>query len=120
MNATQENKNPREIHYLCPRTDIRETKESFIVQAEMPGVNKQGLEITVTSDQLTIVGHRNSPQPAGTAAYRETRGSDYKRVFDLDPMIDHEKISAAVEQGVLTLTLPKAEAVKPRRITVGD
>jgi HSP20 family protein len=50
--------------------------------------------------------------------YRESRPSDYRRVFELDPAIDSSKISAKMEQGVLTLTLPKTEKVKPRKIEI--
>jgi HSP20 family protein len=52
--------------------------------------------------------------------YRETRGFDYRRAFEIDPSIDTAKITAKIDQGVLTLTLPKAESVKPRKITVTD
>ena len=50
--------------------------------------------------------------------HRESRGNDYRRVFEIDPSIDATKISAKIDQGVLTLHLPKTEAVKPRKIVV--
>ena len=85
----------------------------------MPGVSKEGLEITLEGNVLTIVGHRSDPTPGGEAVYRESRALDYRRVFELDPAIDGDKITASVDQGVLTLTLPKAERVKPRQIAIG-
>jgi len=56
----------------------------------------------------------------GQQVYRESRGWDYRRVFELDPSIDASKVSARIEQGVLKLQLPKAESVKPRKIEVTD
>jgi HSP20 family protein len=69
---------------------------------------------------LVIVGRREAAEPQGQSVYRESRSADYRRVFELDPSIDTSKISARMEQGVLTLQLPKAESVKPRKITVAD
>jgi HSP20 family protein len=85
----------------------------------MPGVNKEGLEITVENGELTIAGHRAAVETRGREMYRESRALDYRRSFELDPSIDATKITAKIDQGVLTLHLPKADAVKPRKITVG-
>ena len=84
----------------------------------MPGVPKEGLDISVEGNVLTLVGRRG-PSPAGSSVYRESRAADFRRVFELDPSIDSGKINARIEQGILTLNLPKAEKVKPRKITVG-
>jgi HSP20 family protein len=64
------------------------------------------------------VGHRHVEPLAGEALHHESREADYRRVFELDPAIDTAKITAKVDQGILTLTLPKSERVKPRKITV--
>ena len=110
---------PRKASYT-PRANIFETKDGYVLEAEMPGVNKEGLELTVENNELTIVGHRSDPALAADVVYRESRDLDYRRVFDLDPSIDASKISAKIEHGVLTLTLPKAESVKPRKIVITD
>jgi len=107
-----------ERRYVAPDVNIFETKDDYVLEAEMPGVSKEGLEITLEGNVLTIVGHRADPKPAGEAVYRESRPLDYRRVFELDPAIDGDKIGASVDQGVLTLTLPKAERVKPRKIAI--
>ena len=70
--------------------------------------------------ELAIVGRRADKVLPGTALYRESRPRDYRRVFDLDPSIDTGRITAKMEQGILKLTLPKTEEVKPRRIQVTD
>jgi HSP20 family protein len=59
------------------------------------------------------------PEIDGTLVHRESRTENFRRAFELDPSIDTAKISAHIDQGMLTLTLPKAEKVKPRKITVG-
>ena len=105
---------------LTPLANIFETKDGYILEAEMPGVNKDGLELTMENNALTIMGRRSGPALAADVVYRESRDLDYQRVFDLDPSIDTAKISAKIEHGVLTLALPKAESVKPRKIAVTD
>jgi HSP20 family protein len=107
-----------EREYVRPEVNIVETKEGYVLEAEMPGVTKDGLDIGLEENVLTIVGRRG-PAPTGNALYRESRAADFRRVFELDPSIESGKISARIEQGMVTLTLPKAEKVKPRKITVG-
>jgi HSP20 family protein len=106
------------VSYLTPLANILESKDGYVLEAEMPGVSKEGLEITVENGELTIAGRRAVVETRGREVYRESRPSDYRRSFELDPSIDTTRISATIEQGVLTLQLPKAEAVKPRKIEV--
>lgn len=108
----------RSEEFVSPEVNICETKDGYVLEAEMPGVNKDGLEITLEGNEITIVGHRQLQHLNGEPLFRESRDADYRRVFELDPAIDTGKISAHMEQGVLTLTLPKSERVKPRKINV--
>jgi HSP20 family protein len=112
------NERPRQVQYLTPSVDVESTDEGYIVRAEMPGVDKEGLEIMVDNGELTILGHRRKLKYPGEAAYREIKQHDFRRVYELDPAIDTSKITARIDQGLLTLTLPKAERVKPRKISV--
>jgi len=112
-----QNRAPRQ-EYLLPDVNIFETKDGYVLEAEMPGVSKEGLEITLEGNEITIVGHRQVEAPTGELLFRERRLADYRRVFELDPAVDTSKVSAKMEQGVLTLTLPKSERVKPRKINV--
>jgi len=104
--------------FVVPEVNIFETKDGYVLEAEMPGVNKSGLEITLEGNEITIVGLRHTETLPGNALFRESQSYDYRRVFELDPAIDTTKVSAKMDQGVLTLTLPKSEKVKPRKIKV--
>lgn len=110
----------RQINYVTPEVNIFETKDAYVLEAEIPGVNRAGLDISVEDNVLTIIGRRqNADQQAGWL-HRESVTADYRRSFELDPAIDTDKIDAKVEQGILTVHLPKSERVKPRKITIGD
>jgi HSP20 family protein len=104
--------------YLVPQVNIVETKDSFILEAEMPGVSKEGLEVLLEGSELTIVGRRQTSVPGAEPVYRESSPRDFRREFVLDPSMDTSKINATIDQGVLTVTLPKTEKVKPRKIQV--
>jgi HSP20 family protein len=114
--AVQQSGRPTE--YVAPEVNIFEREDGYVLEAEMPGVNKSGLEITLEGTEITIIGHRNSETIQGRPLFRESRPADYRRVFDLDPAIDTSKITARMDQGVLILTLPKSEEVKPRKVKV--
>jgi len=104
--------------YILPEVNIFEEKDGYTLEAEMPGVGKDGLEVLLEGNELTIVGHRPRPAMSGQLIFRESQNADYRRAFELDPAIDTSRIVARMNQGVLTLTLPKSEQVKPRKITV--
>jgi HSP20 family protein len=110
----------RAKRFVTPPVNIFESKDGYVLEAEMPGVTKEGLEITLEGNELIIVGHRQDEAVNAEAVYRESRPVDYRRAFELDPTIDTAKINAKMEQGVLTLHLPKMEKVKPRKIAIGD
>ena len=122
MNTTvRENRNDERAQteqFVAPVSSVIEDGDGYMLQVEMPGVNKEGLEISVENNELTILGRRSLPTIDGTLIHRESRQENFRRTFELDPSIDPGKISAKIEQGVVTLTLPKAEQVKPRKITV--
>jgi len=103
---------------ITPPASVTEIAEGYRLEIEMPGVKKDGLEISVENNELTIIGRRSFPAVEGTLVHRESRPEDFRRVLELDPSINADKISAKIDQGLVTLTLPKAEHVKPRKITV--
>ena len=107
------------VDYSVPAVNLRHDDEGYTLEVEMPGVSKDGVEITFDDGKLTVAGHRRHGELPGKPVYAESAGHGYRRVFDLDPSIDPEKISASINQGLLTVRLSKAEASKPRRIAVG-
>jgi HSP20 family protein len=110
--------NERPTEFISPEVNIFETGDGYLLQSEMPGVNKEGLDITLDGDEITIVGHRHVETLPGNPIVRESHNVDYRRVFELDPAIDTTKVTAKMDQGVLTLVLPKSEKVKPRKIAI--
>jgi HSP20 family protein len=105
---------------LRPVYSIRETPASFDVTVDLPGVAKDGLEITSEEGLLSVVGRRIWRQPTGwTRLHRESVDADYALTLRHDDAVDADRIQAELRDGVLRLTLPKGEALKPRRIPVG-
>jgi len=122
MNTTvrenRETNGAQHEQFIAPAASVMEDQNGYTLRAEMPGVNKEGLEISFENNELTIVGRRSLPAIDGTVIHRESRCENFRRVFEIDPSIDANKIIATIDQGIVTLTLPKAEAVKPRKIAV--
>lgn len=107
------------VNYQLPAVNIYQTPEGYTLEADMPGVNRDGLEIFLDQNELTLLGRRQAGTPE-SFHYRESADGDYRRVFELDPEIDTDKITARVENGVLTLHLARREQLKPRQIAVTD
>jgi HSP20 family molecular chaperone IbpA len=102
-----------------PLHEFSETDEAWGLQVYLPGVAKEGLEFTAEEGQIAIRGRRAWKSPADwTALYRESTDAPYEPVLRHDKSIDVEKIHAELKDGVLRVSLPKAEAVKPRKIAV--
>ena len=118
--ATLSKERVNQDRFLTPEVDIYENKDEYVLEADMPGVTKEGLELTLDGQVLTIVGHRSPETVPGNPLYRESQHYDFRRVFELDPAIDTAKINAKMENGILVVRMPKAEKVKPRKITIGD
>jgi len=103
--------------YVTPAVDIYETLEGLVVKADLPGVAKDGLDLRVENNLLTIRGRAGHAAP-GEPLYREYELAHFFRQFELNDKVDQLNISAELKNGVLTLKLPKAEEAKPRRIDV--
>jgi len=102
--------------------DVSERNDEFLISAELPGVKKDDISVTLENGVLTISAEMKSEQDEkeGERVVRqERRYGKYVRSLRLGTQIDEKKISAHYKDGVLQLTLPKAEEVKPKKITVG-
>ena len=100
--------------------DVMETNDDVIVKAEIPGIKAEEVNISLSGDLLTIRGETKSEQKTQEANYvrQERRFGAFERTLALPTQIKADKASAEFENGVLTLTLPKAEEVKPKVIKV--
>jgi HSP20 family protein len=106
--------------YYVPYADIYETDDALCVVMEMPGVEKKDLNVALENSVLRVDGQINFSKYEGMEpVYTEYNIGHYARSFTLSNKVDQEQISAQLDDGVLTLTLPKAKDAQPRRISVG-
>lgn len=108
----------RNIPVYVPAVDIYETEEALTLVADMPGVSTENVDIDIRDDQLTIRGTVTLEGEGEAVLLREYGVGDYFRQFTLGRIIDQSKIEAAMKNGVLTLTLPKVDKAKPRKVEV--
>ncbi|TVR67414.1 MAG: Hsp20/alpha crystallin family protein [Spirochaetaceae bacterium] len=104
--------------WLVPAYNVSKEDESIILRIEMPGVDKDNLDITVENNQLFVTGHREEKAPEGAWLIRERRRGNYRRVFTLDDTTDPEAISAEIAHGVVTMRIGFKATAKPRKIEV--
>ena len=106
--------------FYVPQTDVYETEEALTVVMEMPGVAREAVEIGLKDDVLRVEARIDPSRYEGMEpVYTEYNVGHWTRSFALSDRVDRERIGAQLEDGVLTLTLPKTAAARPRRITVG-
>ena len=106
--------------YYVPFADIYETDEALCVVMEMPGVERKDVDVGLENGVLRVDGRIDFSKYEGMEpVYTEYNVGHYTRSFTLSNKIDQEQISAQLEDGVLTLTLPKARQAQPRRISLG-
>jgi HSP20 family molecular chaperone IbpA len=104
---------------FIPAVDILENEKELVVLADMPGVDSKGVDIDLRENQLTLMGRVESIEgEKEISLHKEFNWGDYFRQFTLSDVIDQNKITAKMENGVLRLTLPKVEKPKPQKIKV--
>ena len=103
---------------LVPACSIEEDVGVVTLKLEMPGVAKEGLDVSVEANTLTIEGRRGGNPPTGEWLLRERPIGSYRKVFTLDETIDRDKIEAMLADGMLTVKLHIQEAAKPRKIAI--
>jgi len=103
-----------------PLVNVYEDKDTLVVTAELPGATKEKVSITFSDGVLTIAGKQESPAgvKSMTAVRRERTEGDFEKTITIPTKIDQHKINAAFSNGILTVTLPKAEEAKPKTITI--
>jgi HSP20 family protein len=109
----------RSGNWFIPATDVYETPEEVMLIMDMPGVCFDCAHLNIVEDELIITGHvTHGEDDDDYVLYREYDVGHYHRHFGLPEMIDRGKIEARMADGVLTVTMPKVEQVKPRRIPI--
>ena len=111
----------RDVPVYIPAVDIYESEDALVLVADMPGVGSDNVSIDIRDNQLTLRGTiQLEPGDKERLLLQEYGVGDYFREFALGRTIDQAKIEASMKDGVLTLTRPKADIVKPRKITVKE
>jgi HSP20 family protein len=109
----------RRARAAWPATNVFETKDSFVVKADVPGLADSDVSVSVEEDALVIRGERKLPVPDGYRVHlRERAPVAFTRKLPLPARVDADAVSAALKDGVLTVTLPKAREALPRQIAV--
>lgn len=104
---------------IRPRHEIHETHEAFGLTVYLPGVTRDGLDLTIEEGSLRVFGRRDAQVPANwTVLHRESADASFELVLSHDNAIDADKVRAELRDGVLRVALPKVEAIKPRKIQV--
>jgi HSP20 family molecular chaperone IbpA len=104
---------------LKPAHEIQESADAWNLTVQLPGVSKEGLTLSVDDTQVTVRGQRAWRKPEGwTQLHRESADVAYELVLEHDNAVNAEKVSAELRDGVLRVSLPKAEALKPRKIAI--
>ncbi len=121
--AAQESKAVREAKErdwaIRPPVDIFEDETGITLQADMPGVSRERLDVHIDGDGLSIEGKADISMPEGMEAIQaDVRSTRYQRSFSLSSELDGSKIDASLKDGVLTLRIPKREQFQPRKIEV--
>lgn len=107
----------REVSY--PPLDLVDQDDKVVVKAVLPGVDKDEVNLSVLGDTLTIAGEKKLPATEGVTYIRHERPhGTFRKLVDMPYSVDQSKITATYKDGILTITLPKAEEAKPRQIKV--
>ena len=103
-----------------PRVDISESKDSYLIRAEVPGMKKEDFSLEVKDNTLTLSGEKKFEQPAEGVEYRrvERVAGKFVRSFTLPELVKHDAIKATYQDGVLEIQVPKTEAAKPKQIEI--
>lgn len=117
MNREEQTPAVSQAATVTPTVDIYENDDEILLYADMPGVAKDAIVINLENGRLTINGHR-TVSAEGQVQFEEFGDVEYERAFSVPQGIDINKVKAVMNNGVLSLHLPKSEAVKPRQIAV--
>ena len=106
---------------FVPRFDVKETKDAYVISADLPGVKDEDLNVSLNGNLLTISGTREEEhQEAGESYYAMERShGSFARSFTMPDGVDGDSVTADLKQGVLTVRIPKKPEAQPKRIAIG-
>ena len=106
-------------NFLTPSYELKQNGDAYGLEVFVPGVAKDAIELQVDQGEFVVTARRRWKAPEGwTEVFRETSDADYRLRVDLNDAVDVDKINAELEHGILRVTLPRAEALKPRKIGI--
>jgi len=106
---------------FSPRFDVKETKAAYVIKADLPGLNEEDLNVSVTGHQLTISGRREQEHRDEGDQYFavERSAGSFARTFSLPDVVDPDAVKADLKNGVLSLEIPKRPEAQPRKVNIG-
>ncbi len=106
--------------HFVPAVDVREDEGHYLVKADLPGISKEGLDVSITDNVLTIRGERTEKSEKKEKGYwhSERWSGSFSRSLELPAEVDASKVSASFKDGVLELSIPKPEQTKPKQVKV--
>ncbi len=108
------------LHGWAPLADVEETDDAYVVEIDLPGVKRDDIDIQLTDRQLTVSGEIKEKERVGILRRRTRRVGQFHYSVTLPADIDGDKVSAHLDDGVLTVRVPKPEQAKPRRIQISS
>jgi len=117
-NRREELETMQQERWLAPLVDVFENEDELLLRADLPGVSHESLNVHLEKNQLLIEAKRTLGDVAGQPLGRELVDGSFRRVFELPGGIDGGKVTAELKDGVVTIHLPKADALKPRKIAI--
>ena len=115
----EQSERTRAVRCFVPRADVYETSDAIVVVMDMPGLERDQIDVSLERNVLTVNGYHDMEDPEGySLVFSEYGVGDYERSFRIPAQIDRDHIRATYKNGVLRLTLPKAEEAKKRTIEV--
>ena len=111
---------PQKVEAWAPAVDLSETEDAYTLEADLPGIGKDDIAVSVEDDVVTLKGTRKEEREENSKGYHrvERRQGEFRRAFHLPGGVDAEKVQAEYLNGVLKIHLPKPEARKPKQIAV--
>lgn len=113
-----EKKQEQQSSVVQPACSICEEDEKVRLRIEMPGVSRENIEVSVEKNELSLIGRQTVKEVEGTYLLRERAHGEFHKRFIIDESIDRDKIEAVMADGILTLTLSKKDAAKPRKVQI--